>query len=468
MTSVVVTIETTTEPTDPEKTATTVTFADGDKTFTQGDEEGTASFTNLAIVKDNEGNMISDAAIEYTSSNEEFALVENGAVVVNTTPPGTCTITATYAGNDTYNGSSASYTITVKKAVITGADNYVKIDGTDDFTGKYVMVGHNESAKKYQILTAITSGNSFYSATDVTLNGNQINKIPDTANDHAVFTISNLEVEGDYKYALLNTTTGKYINIAGGGNNKVSEVSNSTANTTHASFTYNEGKTAFEINFNVNSNNLLRFNASASRFSSYGTSSSGMQPIQLFRHGYSRTVTNEWGTLCLPYGGTISGANLYTIEGKDAETATELYLTKAEKVEAGKPYIIKVTAEDMTFTVYYEGDINTTAASESGLIGSYNGQDVEAGMYVINGGLVKKCGANSKIGTNRCYINMNDVAVTTAPANALILSFDDTTDAIKSIETNAAGKSAIYDLSGRRVKTAKKGLYIVNGKKVIK
>ena len=29
------------------------------------------------------------------------------------------------------------------------------------------------------------------------------------------------------------------------------------------------------------------------------------------------------------------------------------------------------------------------------------------------------------------------------------------------------GKGAIYDLSGRRIEKAKKGLYIINGKKVL-
>ena len=36
------------------------------------------------------------------------------------------------------------------------------------------------------------------------------------------------------------------------------------------------------------------------------------------------------------------------------------------------------------------------------------------------------------------------------------------------IEEAAPANAAIYDLSGRRVQSAKSGLYIINGKKVIK
>ena len=45
--------------------------------------------------------------------------------------------------------------------------------------------------------------------------------------------------------------------------------------------------------------------------------------------------------------------------------------------------------------------------------------------------------------------------------------FGDEETAIKSVEAENASE-AIYDLSGRRVSKALKGLYIINGKKVVK
>lgn len=444
------------------KAQTSVAFADGtNRTYTQGENDGTITFTNAAtLTPSNAG------SLTYSSDKPEIADVdENGQVTVNTNNIGTATITASFAETDTHEASSASYTITVEKAVISAAENYVKIDGNDDFTGKYVMIGHVDTGSKDYILTGITGTNKYYTAEELTLNGNQITEIPEAAEGHAVFTITNLENGTNYKYTFYNTTTGKYINISGDKN--VTEIDNNSTDNTHASINYDETKGGFEITFNTTTKHKLQFNSSSPRFTAY---TSNQQPIQLFRHGYARDVTSgNFGTLCLPYGGTISGATLYAIEGKQMENGEvkSISLVEVDKVEAGKPYIFQATAEKLV--VYYEGNIQATAGNDNGLLGSYNGTAVEAGKYVISNNTVKKCGEGSKIGKNRCYIDMDNVAEMPASAAALIISFNDnTTDAIESIEANADSRNAIYDLSGRRVKTAQKGLYIVNGKKIIK
>lgn len=60
---------------------------------------------------------VTGAALTYTSNNTSVATVNasTGAVKLTGTA-GTSTITATYAGNDSYKGSSATYTITVAEA----------------------------------------------------------------------------------------------------------------------------------------------------------------------------------------------------------------------------------------------------------------------------------------------------------------------------------------------------------------
>ena len=52
------------------------------------------------------------------------------------------------------------------------------------------------------------------------------------------------------------------------------------------------------------------------------------------------------------------------------------------------------------------------------------------------------------------------------PVKGFIFSFEDAEDAIRAIESENSGLE-IYDISGRRVQKAQKGLYIVNGKKVM-
>ena len=49
---------------------------------------------------------------------------------------------------------------------------------------------------------------------------------------------------------------------------------------------------------------------------------------------------------------------------------------------------------------------------------------------------------------------------------AFTFSFEDVEDAIRAIESENSNLE-IYDIAGRRVQKAQKGLYIVNGKKVM-
>ncbi len=94
------------------RTATTTTFADvTESTITSTVNQ---AFTATASVKAND-TAVDDATVTYKSSNEKVATVdENGNVTTLT--PGTTVITATYAGDDTYTQSAASFTLTVTYA----------------------------------------------------------------------------------------------------------------------------------------------------------------------------------------------------------------------------------------------------------------------------------------------------------------------------------------------------------------
>jgi hypothetical protein len=71
--------------------------------------------------------------------------------------------------------------------------------------------------------------------------------------------------------------------------------------------------------------------------------------------------------------------------------------------------------------------------------------------------------ASFKVYNNKAYLNVPGAA----GARALYFDFDN--DATGIVETeNESEKTEIYDLAGRRVQKVQKGLYIVNGKKVLK
>ncbi len=98
--------------------------------------------------------------------------------------------------------------------------------------------------------------------------------------------------------------------------------------------------------------------------------------------------------------------------------------------------------------------------------------DIDAVNYTnfgLSGGVFKK--VNSKGGTvkaNRAYLQIPSIALSSA-AEGIMLVWDEETDGISCLSTNLSPSREViyYDLQGRRVAKPAKGLYIVNGKKVI-
>ena len=114
------------------------------------------------------------------------------------------------------------------------------------------------------------------------------------------------------------------------------------------------------------------------------------------------------------------------------------------------------------------GDVDNAAYANNDLAGQFvtTAKAADASIYTLQNKSTHGIGMYKYNGTNikafRAYLPY------TAPAggNALRMVFDDVTTGIEGIEVNDGGKTAIYDLSGRRVSRMTKGLYIVNGKKV--
>ncbi len=162
-------------------------------------------------------------------------------------------------------------------------------------------------------------------------------------------------------------------------------------------------------------------------------------------------------------GYTVDGnTTVYIATAKDASTVT---LSSISDIPAGTPVILKTSSSadshKMTLT-----KATTTSSDATGnlLSASTAGQNLNSGNiyrlgYGVDGvGFYPWSTASATAGI--VYIN------TTAGARSIKLVFDDET----SIQTMSAGQKQpelIYDLQGRRVAQPTKGLYIVNGKKVV-
>lgn len=362
----------------------------------------------------------------------------------------------------TFISSTTATNAQVKVTGVPGMGTFALVKTNEEVVGngRYIIV--NVTAGK--AMKAYKDGDNNYKQVAVTLTDNNNTA---TISD-ATTAVCNLIKKGDNYHFYENST--KYLSINDGSDKNNRLISRGdTCGYTRTSIHIEENGDA-TIRFDKDKNlthNLLQYYSSG-LFSCYATA---QEPVRLYREVYTRKVTKgNYGTLCLPYSGTFTGAKLYAIEGKQMENGkvASISLVEADTLIRATPYIFLATDDvlEVRYKGYYKSDLTKEA---DGLIGSYEATGVAEGMYVISQNQVMKCGKNSKIGTNRCYINMDDVPVTDAPApGARVLYFNAGTTGIEEVDTEKPHSQQIYDLSGRPVRKPKSGLYIVNGKKIIK
>ncbi len=190
---------------------------------------------------------------------------------------------------------------------------------------------------------------------------------------------------------------------------------------------------------------------------------------------YSRTglTIGNFGTICLPYAATVDGATVYEITNKviESETLTGINLESVASLEAGKAYIFKATKTTLTATL----SGNFTGAVTGGKMVGNLASTIKApeNSYVIGTDnkihKVVSGGDGVNVGQYKGWIDMAQVP--TAPTSARstdFISFDNgEATAIETVKANQIQNGEYYNLAGQRVAQPTKGLYIVNGKKVI-
>ena len=185
-----------------------------------------------------------------------------------------------------------------------------------------------------------------------------------------------------------------------------------------------------------------------------------------------------YATIYLPFGVTLPTGEDATLEAYAVTAAGDGVATLAPvtSIPAQEGVILKGEA-NKTYTL----TIDDQAAWEgitNLLKGSCMAKNVSDDAYVLSQpdgkgvGLYKaeKSSGTWKNNDNKAYLLVDDVN-NTQPVESRFLSFNFDTvtglDVISGTEP-ASTESVVYDLSGRRVRNVQKGLYIVNGKKVIK
>lgn len=186
-------------------------------------------------------------------------------------------------------------------------------------------------------------------------------------------------------------------------------------------------------------------------------------PVSTFEVALNGVGTDYWASLYLPFAATLPASGLEAYYGKAQEDG-KLMMERISAVPSDEGVVLKGTAETYTLSI-----AAAAATPGSNVLQGTNKllEDITPADYYTLGVVGERVGfyhpAATKLKANRAYLPAVGGGV-----NAFTLVFDEGTETgISHIETVPGATDVYYDLSGRRIATPGKGLYIKNGKKVL-
>lgn len=374
----------------------TITWNMGNKALNVGDQltlDATAS---------------SGLDVTYTSSNTSAVTVLGNTLTA--VGEGTATITASQTGNGNYNAATdITYTVSVSKATPTVTAwptlNAVTYGATLEQAlvlngGSASVAGGFAIVDSYNTADVPNAGTYTYNVTFTPTDGNKYNAV---TGGTASLVVNKAAQELTWSFADCTLLPGQALAL--------------DATSTCGAVSYEV--TGFAIR--VSGNTLTAEVAGTATIkavdagnSNYNAVESSVYTVTVSESGYTRAVTNgNYGTICLPYGSSsYAGAEFYEIAYPEIKNGdvTGLYLDQLEEgaaLEAGKPYIFKATADELT--VSYEGaKADAPVAGEAGLTGTL--VDIAAGgvlvgNYIIAQNMFWDASAENWLNANRAYIN---------------------------------------------------------------
>ena len=463
------------------KTAATVTFAQESYTVETNGNITVSATTN------------STANIVYSiSPADENVLIdaETGKIVVGA-KTGTYTITATVAENENFTSASANYVLTVTAPAppsynITAPTYYKKITSTDELAvgGTYLIVC--EGAKKALSATVSTvdytqgENNTVTNEIAATLGEFELVNTNETYNEASLYE---LKLNGQ---CLNGAKTGTGITLA------------SSSETTKWIITFNNGNVEIDSysTFSTDeSDRGLVYQAQSKAIKHYAVSNRGGRDysnVQLYQkvtdlaistltNGYATFVTDVpyvmpkgacgYAVTVAPQAGVITKTDAYT-EGQKVPAQTALLIGGA----SGTNYYPAVLKENVAATYSGENYMEGRRTAE-GYTNSQKGVAVYYYKLALNSerkpGFYYGATGGEAFKLTKPTTAFLAVPKSITPVNGYLIDFDGEETGISTIApTNGNADGAIYNLNGIRMtqtlRNLPKGVYIVNGKKVIK
>ena len=437
--------------------------------------------------------------VTYASSDTGVATVNEttGEITIGT-KYGTTTITASAEQSGSYYADEASYTISVWPNSISGLKTLITSESEIDFKVKlnnavityadeknaylqdadaailiYIKEGHTMTAGKSY--TGVASGKAkLYNGLREITSINWGTITPEDVSVPAAQVVTLAELNANYdQYESMYVTVQNAI--------VTSALSSRNATISQDTEEYN----VYDKNNGLSATALSTANAIANVVGFPGKFNTTHQ-LNVFEGtaveetGYNLVVSaagyatyfNSTEAFTMPAGAT--GYVWY--EGK-----IELAYNPAADVPANEPLVIKAAAGN--YPLWFTTSTKTSWKKDS--MNDLEGTDFETDLtddanYYFYGLSLNKSSEAGSVGfywmnatgaafTNGAHKAYLKLAKSTPAGSQAVngFPFNGTTTGIEQIEAGTDAKNAIYDLSGRRVNKAAKGIYILNGKKVL-
>lgn len=456
--------------TEKVKPATTLDFGFSTKTVNINE-----TFTATAALKAGEAAISGD--VTYTSFKPEVATVNEKTGEVSALTAGTTKITATFAGTSEYKSSTAYYYLTV-------VDPNALVS-TFDFVKNTYGYGRTEKLNKGEIIsnrTPITIVNTKNgSSTQTTFTNTDLRNYKDailTINAAKGYLITKITMTGDRFLQLsLNDNNGKW--------NKEREIGEWSGSSSSVSFTNlgsKKGNAVFYYTINIEYVAVKPVTLDESQNNTETISGNADKTVNV---NLTRTLKADvWNTFCVPFDVTVEGSPLEGATIKQIASVTEKddgavinFENAPATLEAGKAYLVRTATAivNPTFngvTVKNVVPTNCSRNENYQLIGIYSPKNIDASLYgkvfgINNQDKLAKVMKDTSIKGMRAYFLLAN------SATAAKLNFGGELTGIDAVDNGEAVMTGkVYNLNGQYVGNSleglKKGVYVVNGKKVLK
>ena len=176
----------------------------------------------------------------------------------------------------------------------------------------------------------------------------------------------------------------------------------------------------------------------------------------------------KYATFCAPFDVNVPyGMKAYTVQGVNEDTSLDMADVK-DVIPANTPVVLSGDGAK-SFTAY---GVAVPATTEAGMLtGVYSDTEAPVGSYVLQNidgvvGMYQVAeGEQPIVKANHAYL-----IVQTYKAKAFYFSKEDADEAtgINLTPALSESKEVIYNMAGQQVKKAQNGIYVINGKKVLK